>query len=66
MNYFSMNEVPIGTEVKIKNSDLIGRVIEVFHFQTTLKVEFENGSSSVYKTHEIEILENSNSEDKDE
>ena len=25
MNYFSMNEVPIGTEVKIKNSDLIGR-----------------------------------------
>ena len=66
MNYFSMNEVPIGTEVKIKNSDLIGRVIEVFHFPTTFKVEFENGSSTVYKTHEIEILENSNSEDKDE
>ncbi len=66
MNYFSMNEVPIGTEVKIKNSDLIGRVVEVFHFPTTFKVEFENGSSAVYKTHEIEILENSNSEDKDE
>ncbi len=66
MNYFSMNEVPIGTEVKIKNSDLIGRVVEVFHFPTTFKVEFENGSSIVYKTHEIEILENSNSEDKDE
>ena len=66
MNYFSMNEVPIGTEVKIKNSDLIGRIVEVFHFPTTFKVEFENGSSIVYKTHEIEILENSNSEDKDE
>ena len=66
MNYFSMNEVPIGAEVKIKNSDLKGRVVEVFHFPTTFKVEFENGTSEVYKTHEIEILENSKSEDKNE
>ena len=41
MNYFSMNEVSVGTEVKIKNSDLKGRVVEVFHFPTTFKVEFE-------------------------
>ena len=63
MNYFSMNEVPIGTEVKIKNSDLTGRVIEVFHFPTTFKIEFEDGKFEIYKTHEIEILDNNDGKD---
>ena len=63
MNYFSMNEVPIGTEVKIKNSDLTGRVIEVFHFPTTFKIEFEDGRFEIYKTHEIEILDNNDGKD---
>ncbi len=58
MNYFSMNEVQIGTEVKIKNSDLKGRVVEVFHFPTTFKVEFEDGKFEVFKTHEVELLKN--------
>jgi len=66
MSYFSMNEMPIGTEVKIKNSDLKGRVVEVFHFPTTFKVEFEDGKFEVFKTHEIEILEYSNTKDTDE
>ena len=58
MNYFSMNEVQVGTEVKIKNSDLKGRVVEVFHFPTTFKVEFEDGKFEVFKTHEVELLKN--------
>ena len=66
MSYFSMNEVSVGTKVKIKNSDLIGRIVEVFHFPTTFKVEFEDGKFEVFKTHEIEILDNSNVEDADE
>tara|TARA_Y100001970_G_C14015988_1_gene740940 strand:- start:276 stop:458 length:183 start_codon:yes stop_codon:yes gene_type:complete len=53
-----MNEVQIGTEVKIKNSDLKGRVVEVFHFPTTFKVEFEDGKFEVFKTHEVELLKN--------
>ena len=58
MNYNSMNEVPIGTEVKINNSDLKGSIVEVFHFPTTFKIEFSDGTFNIYKTHEIELLEN--------
>ena len=59
MSYYSMNEVPIGTKVKIKNSELIGNIIEIFHFPTTFKIEFEDGAFQIYKTHEIELLEDS-------
>ena len=60
MGYYSMNEVPIGTKVKIKDSDLTGSIAEVFHFPTTFKVKFEDGTFKVYKTHEIVLLEDNN------
>ena len=41
-NYFNMNEVQVGTRVKIIKSGLIGFITEVFHFPTTFKVEFED------------------------
>ena len=67
MGYYSMNEIPIGSKIKIKDSNLIGNIIEVFHFPTTFKVEFEDGSFDIYKTHEIELLkDDSNDEKKDE
>ena len=67
MGYKSMNEVSIGTKVKIINSDLIGNIVEVFHFPTTFKVEFGNGKFQIYKTHEVELLEdNQNINKKDE
>ena len=67
MGYKSMNEVSIGTKVKIINSDLIGNIVEVFHFPTTFKVEFENEKFQIYKTHEVELLEdNENIDKKDE
>ena len=67
MGYKSMNEVSIGTKVKIINSDLIGNIVEVFHFPTTFKVELENGKFQIYKTHEVELLEdNQNIDKKDE
>ena len=56
--YFNMNEIPIGTKVKIKGKDLTGDIEEVFHFPTTFKVVFEDGSFEVYKTHEIELIDN--------
>ena len=55
--YFNMNEIPIGTKVRIKNEDLTGNIIEIFHFPTTFKVELEDNSFKVYKTHEIELLD---------
>ena len=42
------------------------QIVEVFHFPTTFKVEFEDGKFEVFKTHEIEMLDNSNVEDADE
>ena len=56
--YFNMNEISIGTKVKIKNKDLIGEILEVFHFPTTFKVGFEDETFSIYKTHEIELINN--------
>ena len=63
--YFNMNEVLAQTRVKIKESGLIGHISEVFHFPTTFKVEFEDGSFGIYKTHAIDILDNPG-EEKDE
>ena len=56
--YLNMNEVPIQTKVKIKENGLVGHVVEVFHFPTTFKVEFEDGSFGIYKTHAVELLDN--------
>ena len=55
--YFNMNEIPIGTKVRIKDEDLIGNIVEIFHFPTTFKVELEDNSFKVYQTHEIELLD---------
>ena len=57
MSYFSMNEVSVGTEVKIKNSDLKGRVVEVFHFPTTFKVEYSDGRFDSVRTHAVEFID---------
>ena len=64
--YFNMNEIPIGTKVRIKDEDLIGNIVEIFHFPTTFKVEFKNNSFKIYKTHEIELLDNLREEQVDE
>ena len=64
MGYYSMNEIPIGSKIKIKDSDLMGNIVEVFHFPTTFKVEFEDGSFDIYKTHEIELLKDDTTDEK--
>ena len=65
--YFNMNEVPIGSKVRIKSSNLVGNISEVFHFPTTFKVVFNDDSFKIYKTHEIEFLkEDSDSKESNE
>ena len=51
-----MNNVPIGTSMKIKSSNKEGVLLEIFHFPTTFKVGFNDNSWKVYKTNEIEII----------
>ena len=36
--YYSMNEVPIGTEMIIKSSGIKGVLVEVQNFPTTFKI----------------------------
>ena len=54
--YFSMNRVPIGTKMKIKSNGKIGTLLEIFHYPTTFKIQFDNNSNIVCKTHEVEII----------
>ena len=55
--YFSMNDVPIGTKMKIKGTEEVCTLVQVFNFPTTFKVEKDDGSQVVFKTHEVEIVE---------
>ncbi len=60
--YFSMNNVPIGTKMKIKSNGKVGTLLEIFHYPTTFKVEFDDNSNGVFKTHEVEIINNDRDE----
>jgi len=55
--YFSMNDLEVGTLLKVVETGKIGKLAEIFHFPTTFKVEYEDGGFDVFKTHEIEIIE---------
>ena len=59
--YFNMNEVPIGSKIKVKESNLVGYIVEIFHFPTTFKIEFKDGSFDIYKTHQLELLDSEKS-----
>ena len=52
-----MNDVPIGTKMKINSTKEVCILIQIFNFPTTFKVQKEDGSQLVCKTHEVEILE---------
>lgn len=60
--YFSMNNVPIGTKMKIKSNGKVGILLEIFHYPTTFKVQFDDNSNGVFKTHEVEIINNDRDE----
>tara|TARA_Y100001970_G_scaffold44170_1_gene55155 strand:- start:360 stop:557 length:198 start_codon:yes stop_codon:yes gene_type:complete len=60
--YFSMNNVPIGTKMKIKSNGKVGTLLEIFHYPTTFKVQFDDNSNGVFKTHEVEIINNDRDE----
>ncbi|MBC8310837.1 MAG: hypothetical protein H8E72_00885 [Candidatus Marinimicrobia bacterium] len=55
--YFNMNELEVGTQLKIKKTGIIGTLKVVHHYPTTFTVEFEDGSFQNYKTNEIELVQ---------
>ena len=42
--YFNMNDVEVGTQIKIKKTGDIGVLKVVHHYPTTFTIEFEDGS----------------------
>ena len=60
--YFSMNNIELGSRLKVNGTGKIGKLVEIFHFPTLFKIEYEEGGGfDVFKTHEITIVEESES-----
>ena len=55
--YFNMNELEVGTELKIKKTGNVGTLKVVHHYPTTFTIEFEDGSFQNYKTNEIKLVQ---------
>ena len=52
--YKGMNDVPIGTEMR--HRDKKGTLIEITQFPTMFRVGFDDGSTDIFLTHEVEIV----------
>ena len=53
--YYTLNEVPIGTEMIIKKTNEKGKLIEIIQFPTTFKIKLNNKTQNCL-THEVEII----------
>ena len=60
--YFSMNNVPIGTQLKIKEDQRIVELIEILHYPTLFKTKDDNGNIKNFQTNEVEIIDENISE----
>ena len=54
--YFNMNELEVGTQLKIKKTGMVGSLKTIHHYPTTFTIRFEDGSFQNYKTNEIELI----------
>ena len=54
--YYSMNEVPIGTEMIIKTTGCKCVLLEIQNFPTTFKVKDQDGNINNYYTYEVDIV----------
>jgi len=55
--YKNMNTVPIGTKLKIKKTGEIVILVQIFHYPTTFKVEYEDGKFNSIRTHAVEFID---------
>jgi len=55
--YISLNEVPIGTKMVIKETKKEVELVEIQNFPTTFIVKFDDGGKDSFLTHQVEILD---------
>ena len=55
--YFSLNEVPIGTKMVVKETKEEVELVEIQNFPTTFIVVLQNGMKNSYLTHEVDIID---------
>ena len=53
--YYSMNQVPAGTKMKVKKTGEEVVLVEIQNFPTTFKTVNEAGNTLRYYTYEVEI-----------
>tara|TARA_Y100000593_G_C4138884_1_gene251171 strand:- start:288 stop:482 length:195 start_codon:yes stop_codon:yes gene_type:complete len=54
--YYTMNDVPVGTEMIIKKSNEKGVLTEITAFPTTFTIKLDNGKIQHCLTHEVDII----------
>jgi len=57
MTYRNMNTIPLGTKLKLKKSGETVILIDIFHYPTTFKVQYENGQFDNVRTHAVEFFD---------
>ena len=55
--YFSMNEVPVGTKMIVKETKEEVSLVMVQNFPTTFKTENKEGIQKSYYTYEVDIID---------
>ena len=55
--YISLNEVPIGTKMIVKETREEVKLVKIQNFPTTFNVKDENGGTNNYYTYEVKILD---------
>ena len=55
--YISLNEVPVGTKMIIKETNEEVELMAIQNFPTTFIVKFDDGRKDSFLTHQIEILD---------
>ena len=54
--YYTMNEVPVGTDMIYKYDGRRCKLLEIHNFPTMFKVEFEDDTTGLCLTHEVNII----------
>ena len=55
--YISLNEVPVGTKMIVKETKEEVELIGIQNFPTTFIVKFNDGKQDSFLTHQVEILD---------
>ena len=54
--YISLNEVPVGTKMIVKETKEEVELVKIQNFPTTFIVKFNDGKQDSFLTHQVEII----------